>query len=152
MTEKIEIATYVLLAAIPFWFYWCYIFSKTFLAKHYWKKIKATITEISIQEKSDLEWGLSYHPSIKYEYLIKGVKYIGDKFIYNDESGFNEDYLNNLGVTNWLCGNEIEISYNPFKPESSVIIVKLARGVIFKVIFTGLLSIYGVLLWFSNVS
>ncbi len=107
----------------------------------FYKKTTGKIIKSQVKKVENQISYEAYYPDIEYEYIVNGKRYKSSKiFLTNIESDYKT--IKKL-VEKYPEGKEIDIYYNPFKPEESILKRNYHTGMFIQtLVFFGMLSVF----------
>ncbi|MDQ7055718.1 MAG: DUF3592 domain-containing protein [Persephonella sp.] len=82
-----------------------------------------------------------YLPDIRYEYAVRGKRFVGDRIFIND---FESDRNTILKlVSRFPEGTRVQVFYNPFNPSESILLRSYHSGMFIQIlVFFSMLSVF----------
>ncbi|NPA53767.1 MAG: DUF3592 domain-containing protein [Aquificae bacterium] len=107
----------------------------------FYKKTTGTIVKSQVKKVENQIAYEAYYPLVEYEYEVNGKKYRSNRiFLTNLESDYNT--IKKI-VDKFPEGKKIDIYYNPFKPEDSLLKRNYHTGMFIQtLVFFGMLSVF----------
>lgn len=95
-----------------------------------WPVAMGTVLASSVSESTDSEGSLQYSADIKYQYSVNGRTHVNDLLAFGarniTEGGYWAEKKAHRMVAKYPVGRSVQISYDPARPESSVLEVRSA--------------------------
>jgi len=88
---------------------------------------------------------VTYHAALVYDYSVEGTKYSGSRICFGDYGSSNPNHARQI-LNRYPAGKQVNVYYNPSKPEDSVLERRLSWTVYLALIVGSAVSALGILL------
>lgn len=98
--------------------------SKTWL----WTTGQITSAEMEKRLSRGRSRSVTYHAAIVYDYSVQGTKYSGHRVAFGEYGSSNPNHAREI-LNRYPLGRQVDVYYNPSKPQDSVLERRLGRAV-----------------------
>ena len=110
----------------------------TMIVKTCWSwtypSVAGTITQSEVVQANDSDGPFSSRPRLKYNYLVNGQNFVGDRLSYLG-TGLLDSLSARRLVQERPVGQEVDVFYNPHRPDDAVLERQLDGGPLFLALF-----------------
>ena len=105
-----------------------------------WPTSEGIVTRSEVEQRSDNEGGRTYRPSIRYDYIVNGKQYTGNKYCFGVNCSSESQRAKKI-VVEYHVGSTVKVYYSPSLPEKSVLVPGPNNSIYFVILSSILFSL-----------